>query len=175
VDVRVIAATHVDLMARVRMQQFREDLFYRLDVLSVRLAPLRDRGDDALLLAEHFARRFAREYGLAFGGLPAEVRAAIRQHTWPGNVRELRNAMERAVMLGNGTLTAAHLRIPAGAPARRTGEEVIPFPASLADIQTAAARAAVAASNGNKSRAAEMLQVSRKGLYALLRSREAGE
>jgi transcriptional regulator with PAS, ATPase and Fis domain len=175
VDVRVIAATHVDMGARVRSGHFREDLLYRLDVLSVWMAPLRDRGDDAVLLAEHFAKSFTREYGLPYGGMPAEVRAAVRQHTWPGNVRELRNAMERAVVLGNGTLAAAHLRLPPTAPSRAGADDVLPFPASLADIQSAAARAALAASNGNKSRAAELLQVSRKGFYALLRNAAAGE
>ncbi|HEX6370955.1 MAG TPA: sigma 54-interacting transcriptional regulator [Longimicrobium sp.] len=170
VDVRVVAATHVNLAARVRAQQFREDLFYRLDVLSVCMAPLRERGEDALLLADHFARGFTREYALPYRGLPADVRDAILQHSWPGNVRELRNAVERAVVLGNGALTAAHLRLAPSPAAGAGGDDVLPFPATLADIQTAAARAAVAASNGNKSRAAEMLQVSRKGLYALLRN-----
>jgi transcriptional regulator with PAS, ATPase and Fis domain len=175
VDVRVIAATHVDLAARVRGGQFREDLLYRLDVLSVWLAPLRERGDDAVLLAEHFARSFTREYGLPYGGMPPEVCAAVRQHAWPGNVRELRNAMERAVVLGNGTLAAPHLRLPPTSPSRGGGDDVLPFPATLADIQSAAARAALAASNGNKSRAAELLQVSRKGLYALLRNAGTGD
>jgi DNA-binding NtrC family response regulator len=165
-DVRILAATHVDLKARVREGAFRHDLFYRLNVVPLRLPPLRERGDDMQLLAEHFARRFADEYAMPFKGLNAEVRAQLRRHPWPGNVRELRNAVERAVILGQGTVRAEDLAL--GDEEGDGERSVLPFPATLARIEAAAARAAVEACGGNKSRAAEMLGISRKGLYALL-------
>jgi DNA-binding NtrC family response regulator len=168
VDVRVIAATHVELAQRVRERRFREDLFYRLDVLSLTLPPLRERNGDVELLANHFAEEFGRTYGIAVQPLSAEVRAALRDYAWPGNVRQLRNAVERAVILGRGEITRDHLRLGGGAPAGSAG--VLPFPARLDQIQTAAAQAALTACAGNKSRAADLLGISRKGLYALLRS-----
>jgi DNA-binding NtrC family response regulator len=170
VDVRVIAATHVDLAQRVRERRFREDLFYRLDVLSLTLPPLRERDGDVELLADHFAEEFGRAYGVAVQPLSAEVRAALREYPWPGNVRQLRNAVERAVILGRGEITREHLRLAGegGAPAASAG--VLPFPARLDQIQTAAAHAALTACAGKKSRAADMLGISRKGLYALLRN-----
>jgi DNA-binding NtrC family response regulator len=169
VDVRVIAATHVDLAQRVRERRFREDLFYRLDVLSLTLPPLRERDGDVELLADHFTEEFGRAYGVAVQPLSADVRTAIREYAWPGNVRQLRNAVERAVILGRGEISREHLRLGGeGAPAASAG--VLPFPARLDQIQTAAAHAALTACAGNKSRAADMLGISRKGLYALLRS-----
>ncbi|HEX6748604.1 MAG TPA: sigma-54 dependent transcriptional regulator [Longimicrobium sp.] len=165
-DVRILAATHVDLNARVRDGAFRRDLFYRLNVVPLRLPPLRERGDDVELLAEHFARRFSEEYGMPFRGLSAEVRAHLRRHPWPGNIRELRNAVERAVILGQGTVHAEHLAL--GDEGVDAARGVLPFPATLAQIEVAAARAAVEACGGNKTRAAGMLGISRKGLYALL-------
>jgi two-component system, NtrC family, response regulator AtoC len=174
VDVRVIAATHVDLAQRVRERRFREDLFYRLDVLSLTLPPLRERDGDVELLANHFAEEFGRTYGVPVQPLSAEVRAAMREYAWPGNVRQLRNAVERAVILGRGAITVENLRIGGGGPPSTT-PGVLPFPATLEAIQAAAAQAAVAACVGNKSRAADLLGISRKGLYALLRSGGAEE
>ena len=168
VDTRVVAATHVDLEQRVRDRRFREDLFYRLDVLTLTLPPLRDRECDAVLLAEHFAREFGETYGLKIQPLTPEVRTAIQTAAWPGNVRQLRNAVERAVILGRGEITIQHLRL--GRMPGFTSAGVLPFPATMDSIQAAAAHAAVAACAGNKSRAADLLGISRKGLYALLRS-----
>ena len=168
VDTRVVAATHVDLEQRVRDRRFREDLFYRLDVLTLTLPPLRDREGDALLLAEHFAREFGETYGLTIHPLAPEVRSAIQTAAWPGNVRQLRNAVERAVILGRGEISVQNLRL--GRTPAFTSASVLPFPATMDSIQAAAAHAAVAACAGNKSRAADLLGISRKGLYALLRT-----
>jgi transcriptional regulator with PAS, ATPase and Fis domain len=173
VDVRVIAATHVELAQRVRERRFREDLFYRLDVLSLTLPPLRERNGDVELLANHFAEEFGRTYGVAVQPLSAEVRAAMRDYAWPGNVRQLRNAVERAVILGRGAITVENLRI-GGTPVS-SAAGVLPFPATLEVIQAAAAHAAVASCVGNKSRAADLLGISRKGLYALLRTTPSAE
>jgi DNA-binding NtrC family response regulator len=117
VDVRVIAATHVDLLTAVRAGQFREDLYYRLNVVPLSLPPLRERTEDVVMLARHFAARFAEEYGVVPAPrlTPAAERALLAR-PWPGNVRELRNAVERAVLLGGPSLGAEDF-VADGAPA----------------------------------------------------------
>jgi len=102
VDVRIIAATNINLKDLVDRGQFREDLFYRLNVIVVDLPPLRERREDIPLLADHFLRRFAEENGRAVPEIRPEAMAALTRHPWPGNVRELENLLERAVVLGNG-------------------------------------------------------------------------
>ncbi len=100
VDVRIVAATHQDLEARVREGRFREDLYYRLNVIPIRLPALRERPGDLPLLMEHFLREFADRYGREPKAAPPELLAAARDYPWPGNVRELRNLCERAVLMG---------------------------------------------------------------------------
>jgi two-component system response regulator AtoC len=102
VDARVIAATHRDLRAMAAEGAFREDLFYRLDVISIDLPPLRERDNDALLLAEHFLKYYAEKFSRNVAGLSAKTRRIIASYSWPGNVRELQNAIERAVILADG-------------------------------------------------------------------------
>jgi two-component system, NtrC family, response regulator PilR len=104
VDVRIIAATNIDLKELVDRGQFREDLFYRLNVIVVNLPPLRERREDIPLLADHFLRRFAEENGRGVPEIKPEAMAALARHAWPGNVRELENLLERAVVLGNGSV-----------------------------------------------------------------------
>jgi two-component system response regulator HydG len=168
VDVRIIAATHVDLEAAVRDGRFRQDLYFRLSVLPIHLPPLRERGSDVLLLAERFLAAFAEEYDVALPTLTDEVRRAFLAYDWPGNVRELRNALERAVLLGEGDLRLDDLfrqpRVNSGGPAGAA----LPFPASLAEIERAAALRMVERFEGNKSAAAEVLGISRTRLYRLL-------
>jgi NtrC-family two-component system response regulator AlgB len=103
-SVRLLAATNRPLDAEVAAGRFREDLFYRLNVIEVTLPPLRQRPHDLLPLAEHLLRFFARQTGKAVTGFTEEARAALQRHPWPGNIRELRNAIERAVILGAGPL-----------------------------------------------------------------------
>lgn len=170
VDVRLIAATHVDLRTAVMEQRFREDLFYRLNIVPIRLPPLRERGEDLLLLARHFLQRFSEEYGRPGLSLNPEVRRVLLAHTWPGNIRELRNVIERAVLLGEGDLDAADLFSGDDPGPPRTGDGVLPFPATIREIEVAAAHAAVEQHDGNKTRAAAMLRISRKYLYELLGS-----
>ena len=98
-DVRVIAATHVDLGQAVRQGEFREDLYYRLNVVTLALPPLRERDGDVELLARAFVEQLATSLRAARPGAEPEPRAALRAHRWPGNVRELRNVLERAVVL----------------------------------------------------------------------------
>ncbi|MEX2582527.1 MAG: sigma-54 dependent transcriptional regulator [Gemmatimonadota bacterium] len=170
IDLRIIAATHVDLPDAIREGQFREDLFYRLNVVPIKLPALRERGDDVILLAEHFLDRFSREYEIRTPPLTSEIRRALRGHAWPGNVRELRNAIERAVLLGEGNLFVDDL-LPEDTIASSM-QGPLPFPASMEVIQQAAARAMVDRCGGNKSEAAKALGVSRKHLYSLLNAKE---
>ena len=173
-DVRLIAATNADLGAEVRAGRFREDLFYRLNVVSLQLPPLRARGDDVIRLAEFFLRKFSVQYGLPEPPFSAPVRAALLAHPWPGNVRELRNAVERALLLSApGTLDLAEVE---GGGTLLTTVETLPFPARLADIVQAAARAMVELTSGNRSEAARRLGISRSRLQRLLREEgDAGE
>jgi transcriptional regulator with PAS, ATPase and Fis domain len=103
VDVRIIAATNVDLKAAVREGRFREDLFYRLNVITVDLPPLRQRKEDIPLLASHFVQQFSKENGKPAPQLLPEVLRPLMDYNWPGNVRELENSMERAVVLSTGS------------------------------------------------------------------------
>jgi DNA-binding NtrC family response regulator len=173
VDVRIVAATHVDLAAAVARKEFREDLFYRLNVIPIHLPPLRERGDDVALIAEHFLATLARQYGLEAPTLPAELRRALVAYPWPGNVRELRNSLERALLLGDGQLDAADL-FPANPPAVSTSNGAIPFPARLDEIERAAAIAMLERFDGNKSAAADALGISRSRLYRLLEGEGGG-
>jgi DNA-binding NtrC family response regulator len=168
VDVRIMAATHVTLADAVARGEFREDLYYRLNVIVLTLPSLRDRGDDVELLAAHFAESLARRYGLPTPTLDDAARAALRRNAWPGNVRELRHAVERALLLSDpGSLDPKHL-IAANAAGPRRSNGAIPFPATLAEIQTAAVRAALAQYDGNKTAAARQLGISRARLQRLL-------
>ncbi len=167
VDVRIVAATHVDLAAAVARREFREDLFYRLNVIPLHLPPLRERGEDVVLIAEHFLRSLAAQYDLEVPAIGPELRRALVAHSWPGNVRELRNGLERALLLGDGGLDPADL-FPGAPPPASTGTGAIPFPASLAEIERAAATAMLERFEGNKSAAADALGISRSRLYRLL-------
>ncbi len=168
VDVRIVAASNVDLAGAVAAGRFREDVFYRLNVLALELPPLRERGDDIVLLAEIFLDRFAVQYRLPRPPLTGEVRQLLLCRPWPGNVRELRNAIERAVLLSPpGTL--APDEFAAAVPANPAGP--LPFPSTMAEIQRAAAHAMVAATGGNRSEAARRLGISRSRLQRLLEGR----
>jgi len=158
VDVRLVAATNKDLANEVREHRFREDLYYRLNVVHLQMPPLRLRGQDVATLADHFLRKFARENHRKIEGLSAAARAKLLAHRWPGNVRELENAMERAVVFSEGEWvepdalpfeavpeTAAGLRIPG---------------ASLAEIEKYAILTTLEAAEGSTARAAEILDIS---------------
>lgn len=170
VDIRLIAATNLDLLAAVNDGRFRPDLYYRLSVVPIRLPALRDRGDDVRLLAEHFLHRFSEEHGVQAPELGKAALQTIREHSWPGNVRELRNAVERAVLLGGGVIHANDLVLQRQGADHGDGR--IPFPSTIAEMERAAARATVDLYEGNKSLAAKRLGISRARLYRLLRPSE---
>ncbi len=167
IDVRVIAATHIQLESAVRHGTFREDLFYRLNVVPVALPPLRQRRADISPLARHFLARFSAEYGMDRPVLTASAERALMEHDWPGNIRQLRNVVERAVLLsGRSILDADCFELePAGGG---EGREEIPFPAPLGDIIRAAVARTLDVTGGNKSEAARRLRISRPRLQRLL-------
>ncbi len=172
VDVRILAATNEHLSERVREGKFRDDLFFRLSTVVIRLPPMRERGDDVLLLADALLARLAKEHRVPAPTLTPELRRLIRLHPWPGNVRELRNSLERALLLSPpGTLSPEELLPPADAGVQRDG--AIPFPAPLHQITAAAARATVKLCGGNRSESARRLLISPRRLRRLLDGEEA--
>ncbi len=169
VDVRVIAATHADLRGAITRGEFREDLFYRLNVISLTLPPLRERAQDVEHLAEAFLARVAERYRLPVPPLTPAIRSALHAHVWPGNVRELRNTVERALVLSApGTIEASMLLLdtPAAVPVRA----VLPFPADIGTITRAAAEAMLDLVKNNRSEAARRLGISRPRLARILRA-----
>jgi DNA-binding NtrC family response regulator len=169
VDVRVVAATNRDLEAAVKAGRFREDLYYRLNVVTIRIPPLRDRREDVPLLAEHFAAKHGRGEGAAIS--PA-ARALLQAYDWPGNVRELENVIARALALNpSGVVVPADLpdRIHGGPAEPVRG---LPLPAgfrpSLDELGRRYAALVLAECGGNKTRAAEVLGIDRKTLYRIL-------
>jgi len=159
VDVRIIAATNRDLAAYVAEGKFREDLYYRLNVVHAEMPPLRMRGGDILMLAEHFLRRFALEDHKSIDGFSDRARMKLRSYRWPGNVRELENAIERAVVLCDGDeIDDEHL--PYGAAAHG-GLDGISVPgATMAELEKYAILKTLEAVDGSTVRAAELLDIS---------------
>jgi DNA-binding NtrC family response regulator len=168
IDTRIIAATHVDLPRAVARGEFRQDLFYRLNVVVLELPPLRERGSDIEILANEFTKTLAARYQVPVPDWSPEAIAAIRTHKWPGNVRELQHAIERALLLSPpGTIDPNELALNSTMmPEERSSG--LPFPASLKEITAAAAHAAIEYCEGNKSAAARQLGISRARLQRLI-------
>jgi two-component system response regulator HydG len=158
VDVRLIAATNRDLAADVREGRFREDLFYRLNVVHINMPPLRIRGSDILLLAGHFLIRYAKENGKQIGGLSDAAKSKILRHPWTGNVRELENALERAVVMSTSDTIQAE-DLPVDIAPNKQAEIRIPG-SSMSEIERHAILTTLDACGGSTSRAAEMLGIS---------------
>ncbi|MCC6647981.1 MAG: sigma-54-dependent Fis family transcriptional regulator [Polyangiaceae bacterium] len=158
-DVRLIAATNHDLADEVQKGKFREDLFYRLNVVHVEMPPLRARGGDVLVLADHFLKKFTEENQRSITGFTDAARAKLLGHSWPGNVRELENAIERAVVLSSDdTLDAKDL--PFGdAPANSLGAPRVPG-ATMAEIERHAILTTLESVGGSTTKAAKILDVS---------------
>lgn len=176
VDVRVIAATHRDLEQLAASGQFRSDLLYRLDVISVKLPPLRDRRGDIPGLIEHFVAKHALRHRASAPHPTAQVLAFAAQHAWPGNVRELENFVERAVVLGRFEIPA--VEAPAPSPSRAAPIEVggvRTLRAAVAEAERAAVVAALKAAGGNKAQAARLLGVSYKTLFNKIHEHDVRE
>lgn len=165
VDVRVVCATHRDLSSMIREGSFREDLYYRLSEISVKIPPLRERHGDPVLLAQAFLERYAAEQSRSLKGFSADALMALEAHTWPGNVREMENLIKRAVIMAeNGNITASDLGLES------SETETIPF--NLRQIREEAERRAIIRAlsqvGGSIAQAAELLGISRPTLYDLM-------
>jgi two-component system, NtrC family, response regulator HydG len=179
VDVRVIAATNRDLAAEVAAGRFREDLYYRLNVVHVEMPPLRVRGSDILALAEHFLARFTLENHKSIAGFSERARTKLKHYRWPGNVRELENAIERAVVLCEGdAIDDEHL--PYGSPPT-SGLVGVAIPGTtLAELERFAILKTLEAVDGSTQRAAELLDISVRTIqyrlheYGIARERPGG-
>jgi two-component system response regulator AtoC len=186
-DVRVVAASNRDLKAESEAARFRLDLYYRLSVIQIDIPPWRERGDDILLLAEHYISTLGERLRLRkrITGLAPDVAETFRHYSWPGNVRELRNVVERALILEDGDLitteylprdlTAQTGRVEQGtSKAEESGDE-FRLPArrvSLDEIETSLVQQALERSGGNQTRAAELLGISRDQLRYRLKKLE---
>jgi two-component system, NtrC family, response regulator AtoC len=169
VDVRIIAATNQDLRARVAEKRFREDLFYRLNVFTITVPPLRERREDIPKLAGHFLGEIARENNVSSKKLSAGARIALLTYRWPGNVRELRNAMETASLVAKGeTIEWGDLTpeiLDNILPPSPAGPIPLPSPRTLEEIEREAIVAALLETNGNKTEAAKMLGIGLRTLH----------
>jgi DNA-binding NtrC family response regulator len=175
VDVRVLSATNRDLARRVAGGEFREDLFYRLSVVTVAVPPLRERREDIPLLAQHFLEKLARGQATTARGIAPEALARLAVHDWPGNVRELENALIRAATLSSApVLTAADFALDGGEP-RGTGPSLPRGGMSLDAVKRWYVEMVLAEAGGNKQRAAELLGVDRRTLYRMLARPEPGK
>jgi two-component system, response regulator FlrC len=169
VDVRILAATNRDLLAETRSGRFREDLYFRLDVVRLRIPPLRERPRDILPLAEEFSLRYARANGLPERRLSAAARAALVAHPWPGNVRELENAIHRAVLLADGheigpeTIELVPVAAAALAPAAHGGCGSL-IGRKVEEVERDLILGTLAHCLGNRTRAAEILGISIRAL-----------
>src|SRR6266566_5127413 len=169
VDVRILAATNEHLTQLVREGRFRDDLYFRLSSVVLKLPPLRERGDDLRRVAQALLERLAREHGLPVPTLTPEVYRQLRAHPWPGNIRELKNALERGLLLSPAGELSADELLPSEPPGQADGP--IPFPAPLHQITTAAVRATVKLCGGNRSESARRLLISPRRLRRLLDGR----
>jgi two-component system response regulator AtoC len=160
-DVRIISATNKDLRKAVASAQFREDLYYRLNVVNIELPPLRERKEDILLLARHFLKKFAQENQKALSGLSREVSDFLLKYQWPGNVRELENTIERAVILAKGRYIDTDSLLQR---ASASGTSALPG-TSLKEIERNHIMGILSQTSGNYTEAARILGISRATLY----------
>jgi len=173
VDVRVVAATNKNLEEEIERGNFREDLFYRLNVIPFYVPPLRDRIEDVLLLAEHFLREFTMAYGRKPKELTPRAYEVLQEHRWPGNVRELRNLMERIVIM-NPQVRIDERHIPLIPGKRAVFERPMERFGSLQELREAVEREYILKkleeANGNVTRTAELLGLERSNLYRKMKT-----
>ncbi|HLY75256.1 MAG TPA: sigma-54 dependent transcriptional regulator [Planctomycetota bacterium] len=171
VDVRFITATNKDLELAIQQNEFRKDLFYRLNVIPIHIPPLRERRDDIPILAEHFLGKYSKDMKRAGKRFAPEVKEAMMRHPWPGNIRELENAVQRSIALSDGDVITAKdlletaaptpdLRSVAAATARAIGEEGLDLDATMTDIETGYLKRALEITGGNYTKAAQLLKMS---------------
>jgi two-component system nitrogen regulation response regulator NtrX len=176
VDARVLAATNKDLQAEIRSGHFREDLYFRLNVIPIFVPPLRDRQEDIPLLADHFMAEFAREYGRRVKTFEPGATALLQRYPWPGNVRELRNVIERLMIMAVGdAISASHLSfLDQGVVSRADTLHAASERLSLHEARDRFERDLIlrtlAEQQGNMSKTAEVLGVERSNLYRKMRA-----
>jgi DNA-binding NtrC family response regulator len=163
IDVRVIAATNADLRRALEEGRFREDLYYRLNVVPINIPPLRERREDIPVLAQRFLAKYANESGSLVEGFSDEAMRALCAHDWPGNVRQLENVIERSVLLASGRrLEASGIRLDASPrKSNHEGPVFLPEGMTLDEFEQAVIREALRRAGGNKSQAARMLGLTR--------------
>ena len=165
IDVRLICATNADIRQMVEDGNFRQDLLYRINTIEIHIPPLRERGNDIILLADHFLDRYTRKYKKKIHGLTREAKNKLLKYAWPGNVRELQHTIERAVILGDGSmLKPENFLFHTTSKQKKEGEVVL----NLEQLERQAIEKALRISNGNISRAAEYLGITRFALYRKL-------
>jgi len=166
IDVRVLAATNVDLRAALEQGTFREDLYYRLNVLPINIPPLRERKEDIPFLAEHFVKKLKKDLGTPVESISEAAIQRLLEYHWPGNVRELENVIERSMVLASGAvLEAADIKLDLAPKARlATADNFLPDGMTLDDYERSIIREALHRANGNKSQAARLLGLTRNAL-----------
>jgi two-component system, NtrC family, response regulator AtoC len=168
VDIRVVAATHVDLERQIEERKFREDLYYRLNAITIDVPPLRERREDIPLLVEHFLKQFARELGREVSGISEDALEKLKTHGWPGNVRELRNVIERAVLLGSTPEVSATDIVLGRSQASRDGKRLLTLPAAgldLVELDRELVVQALERAEGNQTKAAALLGLTRDKIH----------
>ena len=163
VDVRLICATNANLGDMVSEGSFRQDLLYRINTIEIKIPPLRERGNDIILLSEHFLKHYNRKYRKNISGITREAESKLLKYNWPGNVRELQNVIERAVILAGGNMLrpADFPLYPSSTEKRKSTDEIL----NLEQVEKNAIERAMRLSSGNISYAAELLGITRFSLY----------
>lgn len=165
VDVRFIAATNRDLKLEIAEGRFREDLYYRLNVVNIHVPPLRERREDIPLLAATFLHEFSQENGKLVDGFEPRARQALYTYDWPGNVRELRNCIESAVVMSSSNLIGID-DLPPGPRSTQEKKEIhIPALSTIEEAEKIIIAETLAMLGGNKTKTAEVLKIGRKTLY----------
>src|SRR6266550_4062946 len=166
VDVRVISATNRDLKDEIKGSRFREDLYFRLNVFHINLAPLKERREDISVLVQHFIDRFSREGGKKLHGVSPQAMKLLTDYAWPGNIRELRNTLERAVILcSSGIIEAEHLPSELASGGGESAYLKLPYGLPLREIDKEYILATLSRLQNNKARTAQALGISEKTLY----------
>ena len=165
IDVRILAATNVDLRAALEEGRFREDLYYRLNVMPLNIPSIRERKADIPFLAKHFVDRFGRESRGEPGTLTDEALAKLLSYHWPGNVRELENVIERSLLLSpTSTLKAVDIKLDQSSKPKPAVSDFLPEGVTLEEHEQSIIREALRRANGNKSQAARLLGLTRNAL-----------
>lgn len=165
IDVRLICATNADILQMVNDNTFRQDLLYRINTIELHIPPLRERGEDVILLAEHFTKRFGKKYKKEIKGISRDAQRKLMQYSWPGNVRELQHTIERAIILSKGFMLNADDFVLQSPSSKR---KELKYPLNLEELEKNAIEQAIKQVDGNISQAAELLGITRYALYRKL-------